>query len=244
MLKDESLNSQSSSARDSESSKPKHLIQDGVIHNQPVVASLGNDDNNVQSSQPVSTTSEEGSRSCTELPLHSEEDSRRSSQPLTPSGNDDRSSEPSLHGVCNETSSPILQQTYCGNDDDRSSSTYPVSPSSRKIPSGGGNAVGNNSISASLDGNTAASTESLPLSIGGSSPTTSLGGGGENLPPTILSNCESSSYLHCFSSPDGNTSPQISSVDDNPSFSRIGDPILGGLSAVPTFEDSDFFIQV
>ncbi len=238
MLKNESWNSQSSSARDSESSKPKNSIQDDVSPHQPV-ASLGNDDDNVQSSQPLSTY-EEGSRS-SEPPLRSEEDSIRSPQPLTSSGNDDRSSQLSLSAPCDEKSSPILQPTSLGNDDDRSSSTHPVSPSSRQIPSGS-NAVGNNSISTSLDGNTA-STESLPLSVGGSSPPTSLGGG-ESPPPTLLSNCGSSSFFHCFSSPEGDTSPHVSSVDESPSLSRIGDPILGGLSTVPTFEDSDFFIQV
>ncbi len=245
MSRDESWSSQSLSARDSgDDFEPQNSIEDGVTPYHLVVSS-GNCDEN---SKSVSTR-EEGSKS-SEPPLNSEEGSKRSPQPpIISSENDDGNSQLPLSAACDERSS-ILQNLQgggsfqqpmsSGNDDNRSSSTHPVSPSLHQVSSSG-NAVGNNSISTSLANNNV-STESFPVSVEGSSP------------PTSLADCESplatsfgdcgSSYSHCSSLNEGNTSPQIYFVDGSPNVSRNGDPILGGLSSVPTFGDSDFFIQV
>ncbi len=247
MSKDESWGSQPLSSWDSVDSESHSVEDGGETPYHPVAPSVNGDGNGVETSQSVSTYKEESNSS--EPPLNSEEDSKRSLQPIISSENDDGNFQIPLSAMSEERDSILQnfqggesfqQPTSSGNDDDRSNNTHPVSPSLHQAsPTSGNNTVGDDSISTSLaNGNV--NIESLPVSA--DSPPTHLADG-ETPPTPSFGNCESS-YSQCSSINEGNSYAQASFVDGSPDVSRNGDPILGGLNAVPTFADSDFFIQV
>ncbi len=247
MSMDENWSSKYLSVHDSGSFEPQNSTEGGVSPSKLVVSSGNTGDVNNHSPERLFICTG-GSRS-SEPPLNSEEDSKGNPQQIISSESDDGSSQRLLSASCDERSSvpqnsqgdgSFWHPTSLSIDNDRSSSIHPLSPSSRQISSGG-NSIGIDSTSTSLD-NCNVCTEPVLLSDSGNSRPRSFAD--SESPPVISPGSSGSIFYNCCSTTGCGTSPHVSSVDVSPSISRNGDPILGGLSVVPTFEDADFFIQV